>query len=142
MVSSHQIGRRTRTRLLVGGPFGRYLNHSKAGEAAALLLQTAPDNRASRSRRPPDELGGRNKDRGTARCLRKDTGVPGKRHMEVISADTFGSIFSWIPEFLRMVQVYCGAPETPQQTDVGNCAKSTKRCSKFAEGEELAKTRK
>jgi len=62
------------TRLLVGGPFGRSFasrralnsgacrsNHSKAAEAAALLLQTAPANRDSRNRRTPDELGGKEK---------------------------------------------------------------------------------
>ena len=88
--------------MLVGGPPGGAFvsgrtrnpgacrsNHSKAGEAAAFLYETAPAERDGRISRREGEIAGnrhthrparrqRNNDGGTARCTRKDTSVPAR----------------------------------------------------------------
>ena len=149
--------------MLVGGPPGGSLvsgrarnpgacrsNHSKAGEAAAFLYETAPADRASRISRREGQLAGnrctfrparrqRNNDGGTARCTRKDTSVPGRDTWARSEQIQLAASFSRILEFLRMVYFCSCAPKSTQPANVGNWAKSTKRCSKFAEVEELAK---
>jgi hypothetical protein len=113
-----------------------------SGSRGPSITGCACQSRSSQSSHPPDELV------GTEIMI---TELPGVRERTLaFLEETRGrdlSRYIWQHPFLGYLNFQewfslLRRTRTPQQTNVGNCAKSTKRCSKFAEREELAKVRK